>query len=461
MKLKQIIILGLIVSVLGAVLIIKNNRKIEEVQEQEYSSLDFLSSLGEVCRLTIYKGSSSQSQPLILKKAGDKWAAESFYNVGVKKERIDPVLEIFKTSHVELRSSSDSNLADFWIDDEKGLHVEAIDSGNQHLHFIVGLKRAGDSAGFIREKGSAKTYLVDANILSKFGIWDEAEEAKLSPAFFYDLRLLDFNEEKAVYLSINRTAAGLAAADVYSSVDESGSKKWAFRRGGLPFDLDAAKVKKFLKDIVKKSGSEIKAAEENVDYGFSNPGWELIVGIEDVPLRLIKGKFINEEVKNQVYMQVGPAPVAYIVSEDVFKSIDKDDSYFFIDNPLRVNEEKLESITIYEKKNVRRFVCEESADGRKWVLSGSKEPLADDKAKSMMEAVKKFKAEHLLFDIKEIAQKSDSGFSVKAKDKEEIFIDIFPPIEKHGIKIYPVLKRGTSVYFAISEEVYQDIFRKT
>ncbi|MBU1122680.1 MAG: DUF4340 domain-containing protein [Candidatus Omnitrophota bacterium] len=458
MKVKQLIILGIIVVILGAVLIMKKHRPVREVEVQEYAAFDFLSSLEEISRLTIYKG-EGQSDSIILAKVKDKWLLESFYNVGVRKERMDALLEMFTTSKGELRSRSKSNLPDFWIDDKRGLHIEVQTPDNQKSHIIVGLKKAGYRGGFIRESGSASTYLVDDNILSKFGIWEDKENAELKSDFFLDLVFLDFDANNVISFSVNRIDDDNAAVGVYSSTDEnSGQRRWMFKRKDLPFDIDAAKVKKYLKDIRKKSGSEIVVVDPATDYGFSNPEWELTVEVNQSPKRIIVGKFLNEEAKQQRYLQVAGAPIAYVVSSHVLDMINKDDSYFFIDNPLRIESERVEYLTVETQEKKNKFLQREEESGKKWFLEGQNESLSDDQINKVIDVLKKFKVEELMFDEKEVGKKSISQFSIKQQGKEEVFIDVYPPVEGQSVKIYPAQRRGDAVYFVISEQTYQDIF---
>jgi hypothetical protein len=492
MKLKQLIILFVIVVILGGLVMLKKYREPKELEIAEYVELKFQpgedEDLDQVSRVTVYKGEENKEDPVILVKTEKKrWQVESFYNVGADKDKVKSLIGTLSALEGELRSSSAKTFKDFAISDEKGIHVELEDSDGEKRAVVIGLESIGYRGNFIRKAGSSETYFVDRNLLSKVGIWGNAKEAELEEKFFFDLTFLEFDEDEISSFSIARYEDNnpIYASRIMRSIEEETEKRrWAFVRDDLPFDIDASKIKTFLKDIQKKRATEVVAFEEDFDYGFDKPVWELFAEREDrEPLKFIGGKFKDDD-SNQLYMREKDASVVYLVSDYIFKEINKDDGNFFINNPLRIADNEVEEIITQRDKQKKRYfkkeeivkkevpvaeieegevveeVVEEVKEEEivtKWVLEGEEEVEKEEAARNLINELRKLNVEGLMLDRAKVSKKSKEWISVKSKDKEEVIVDVYEPLET---KMYPAKLRGSEVIFTISEQTYQNIFEK-
>ena len=127
---------------------------------------------GSIQRIRAWLG-THPDEALELERSGDGWVVASKWGWEAKKAQVDQVLEDLENLKGEKRASSSEVLADFQIDDESGLHLEALGSGGSSLvHVVVG-KSAPGGGGFIRRAGSNDVYLTQAGLRSTFGIWSD------------------------------------------------------------------------------------------------------------------------------------------------------------------------------------------------------------------------------------------------------------------------------------------------
>lgn len=470
MKIKQLIILFVIVLLLGGAIFLKNYRFSQPIEEQEYKKLEFVSALGEIQTLSVRKGSSDSEEKFSLSKGDkDNWRVESFDNLKAKDDRVEALIKSLRALEGELRSISKDNIGDFLIGDDAGIRIDAQDKDGQESSIVVGLKTAGFGGSFIREIGSHKVYLAAENILSKLGIWQESADVVLKPEFFYDLQMLEFEEGEVSSFTVERKEGEslVEVCNVFMSIEEgSDIRRWSFSRQDIPFDVDASKIKKFLAEVKKKSANEIISDEQGQDYGFDNPVWRM--SIDNTVI--LAGNWQNDE-QSKIYMKKEGSKSIFVVSKYIFESIDKDDSYFFIDNPLRIGEDT-EEIIIYSERKQKKFLQEEkeikpqdSEDGqprekeivKKWVYEGEKDSFSDSEIENIVAAFKKFKPQKILFTQEDFDKKKTEWIAVKNKDKEEIDIDIFIPIDSNK-GYFLARKRGAQLMWTISQDTYQNIF---
>ena len=89
------------------------------------------------------------------------------------------------------------------------------------------------------------------------------------------------------------------------------------------------------------------------DYGFDRPRWQMKLGLEGNQELVIKAGDEDPETK-AIYMQVTGEPVVFQLPSYNYQNIDIDDSKFFIDNPLEINPEKIEKLSLHtDTKNLQ------------------------------------------------------------------------------------------------------------
>jgi len=142
---------------------------------------------GSVQKIKAWVGALPDSS-VELSRNGDGWVVSSRYGWKGKKDLIDRLLEDVKGMRGELRSSSDAVLADYQIDDKKGMHLVGLGaSGAEVFHVIVG-KTSMRGGNFVRRVGSNNVYLCEASLRSPFGLWGEEMKAP-DPKRWIELRV--------------------------------------------------------------------------------------------------------------------------------------------------------------------------------------------------------------------------------------------------------------------------------
>jgi hypothetical protein len=114
-----------------------------------------------------------------LKRAGEGWEVASRYGWKAKDDLVTRLLDDITDLKGEKRASNKAEiLADFQIDDEKGLHVTAKASGGTELfHIVVGESAERGSGSFVRKQGSNDVFLTPAGLRSSFGVWGDDPKA--------------------------------------------------------------------------------------------------------------------------------------------------------------------------------------------------------------------------------------------------------------------------------------------
>lgn len=471
MRGRQFIILSVIIIVLTGSVVWKRFYMTHRRAEANYDSFKFSFNLiSEIYRIVIYKGNKGESSPVVLGFINGDWRIKSDCWLKINDKLLKEISIALSFIEGELRATSDTIFSNFAIKDEQGLHLEIEDKVQGKKHFIIGLKRS-EGGVFIREAESANTYFVKADLLSLFGIPIGYEDRPLSTDFFLSRKFfLPVNEATKIIIK-KKIKDGSDLIEVCRLKNNGGvySGLWNVIREDLPFDIDFLKIEKFLKYIGGELPIKPICIEKDFDYGFDDPCWELQIQINNCKEKalcafsLISGKFQGGKRSFQYMMYRIPIKEksGLIVPEDVFAMLDKDDSSFFIDNPLKVEEKTLAEAVVSLKKGTKRLY---KKDTQQWFLKGEREPLSESEVEAFLAPFKYFKVEKLIFDEElNVCYKDKNSkeyFLLKYKNGEEIIIDVYDPINgEYGQILYPAKKRNSPVIFAVSEYTYQHIFK--
>ncbi len=110
---------------------------------------------------------------VVLERAGDGWQVASRWGWTAKTDLVKQLLRDLSDLTGEVRSSDPKVLADYEIDDEKGLHVVAAGSGGSEIFHLVGGKTAAAGGAFVRREGSNAVFVTRSSLRSSFGVWGE------------------------------------------------------------------------------------------------------------------------------------------------------------------------------------------------------------------------------------------------------------------------------------------------
>lgn len=125
---------------------------------------------------------------VVLERAGDGWQVASRWGWAAKSDLVQQLLDDLAGLKGEKRSSDEKVLADYQIDDAKGLHVVGTSSGGTEMfHFVAG-KTAAAGGSFVRRAGSNDVVLTRSSLRSTFGAWGDAPKVP-DPKRWIDLQI--------------------------------------------------------------------------------------------------------------------------------------------------------------------------------------------------------------------------------------------------------------------------------
>ncbi|MFH1867514.1 MAG: DUF4340 domain-containing protein [Candidatus Omnitrophota bacterium] len=431
MKLKQIIVLGIIfVSLLG-VLFAKKIFMRPETEDAEYKKLQISFDASDIYVIEAKKG---KDLPVLrIEKKEDDWFLTSHWSIRARVSRIERLFSELPEILGEQRSSSEEFFTDYAISDDKALSITLFDKeGEIKEKLFIGLKKPSEDSSFLRRGDSKDVYLINKDIFQFFGIYGDPEKEELSAKWWMELIISKISDDLAedidslkVVRSIDE--GNVAAVDIKKEVDpEKELNQWVSPGKELPFDIDAQKIKRFIKGMNNRRGREAKdPAGEG--YGFGEPFAVLTFGVrEKEPMEIIVGG-IADEAKGCRYMRT-PEGFVYVVDNNALKNIAIDISSFFVDNPLRISKGELKSIKIKstgETADLDEKLIDKNAKYIKRIEGLYIEAVALDKkyakgikgsAKNIVDIKKKDASS-----IKLYGKREDDKFLIQVEGRPEVF----------------------------------------
>jgi hypothetical protein len=259
-------------------------------------------------------------------------------------------------------------------------------------------------------------------------------EEKIEPKLesWVNRKILDFDVDKINSIKIvkkekNKSITTLILKRIE---EEKGTKKWITEEES-PFKIDARKIKNHLKRL--KNLYALRAVQPNKEYGFDDPYLVLTLEEENNKINLLVGDLVDKE-KQSRYIKT-PKGFPFVISEYTLKEIDVDLSKFFIDNPLRIDKEKIENLTV---KSLRKKV------------ELNKEKIK--KNKDYLEKLKKFRVEKLVRN-KKLKIPTPYYLEITYTDKSRLTLYV----KKEGEEYFAKLKDHPQV-FVISQDTFKNIF---
>jgi len=439
MKLKQIIVLGVIFLVLLGILFAKKIFVKPEIEDSEYKNLEISFDPSSIYAIEIKKAQDRTA--FRLEKKGDEWAVPSQWNIKAKKKKVEGLLSELRSLQGELRSSSKELLSDYGISENESFSISLLDKAlTPQQKLVLGIKRPSSEGSFLRKATSNNVYLVNKDIFAIIGIYGEPKESTINANDWADLAILKFDTEKidSVKVSKSETERQVLVVDIKRTLDpEKKLMNWAGAEAKPLFDLDATKIKNFLRKINDLYAT--KAVDpEGQNYGFDKPFIRITLGSADGPAELMVGNLVAAD-KTDRYLKTSKGCV-YIVSQYIIKDLDIDMSKFFIENPLRVDKDKVQSITVvFDNKSIiiDKDLIEKNID--------------------YINKLKTFAVEELLFDEKYAKGIEPPGpYSLKMAMKDGATLTLDVKKEEGGRYVGRVSERPG--VFVINKNIFEKVF---
>jgi len=439
MKLKHIIFLGVIFLILLGALSAKKFFMKPEIETTEYKSLKISFNPSGIYAIRIKRAENEEL--LKIEKKDGEWFMPSKWNMRARKEKIDNLIKDISNLRGELRSSSKNVFSDYGISDEEAVSIVMLDKEQKPLQgFLIGLEKAGYGSSFLRKSGSAEVYLVDKDILSLIGLYGDPKEATVNMNNWIDLSITKFDPEKIESIKVTRKEKGrkVVTVDIEKVLDaEKNLKHWVATGKKPIFDIDAKKIRDFLKSVNDINASEaVDPKGEN--YGFEDPFLYVALEKEKESIELVLGN-ATEKGGEDRYLRTSEGHV-YVLRRYAVNRLNIDISKFFIDNPLRIDADKLQLLTV--KSAEKTIVLDKNTIAKN----------AD-----YIDKIKKFQVEKMLFAEKtQGSLKTPSEYSIEIEKQNGDIVAI--DIEKAKDGIFLAQLRGTPEIFTISKNVFDKIF---
>lgn len=460
MKRKQILILVVLLIALAVGIVIKQTQKVPELSTEEYAPLDLSFDTSKAIKLEILKGKDEKLVDLA--KTDGNWQVVNFHNARADRNKIENLFKAITGAKGEVRGKDKNLFSDFGIADEAAYQIVISsetpsptplprvgeDKGEGVLiHFYLGTKKPAYGSVFLRQGDSESVYFVATDLFGQIGLYEDPAKVAPKSDYWASSNLVDFPVDDVNQVQVTKfeKGAGIELAHVSRQTDPNdlSKKKWQFARNNSPFSIDSEKIKQFLNSL--KTLSALKVLDPKAqNYGFDQPRSSLKLGLEGGKEILIKVGSVNPGT-NARYISVSNEPVVFELSDYNAKSLEIDDSRFFVDNPLGVDPEK-----------ITKFVIK--LGQKEHVINHKEKP--SEIAKNYLSNLKTFTVSRLLFKSDEV-KKADASpsqiLTLYPEAGEPIVLKVGVALSDQP-KEYAARTSGDSIPLAITEAQYKAIF---
>jgi len=343
MKPRQIIILAAIFLLLLSAAIMKKVLVRPQLESIEYKALQISFEPSDIYKIEINR----QKDILKLERRPSDWVITTQWGIRARNGKVDDLMKTLRQLDGELRSNSSDLLADYAISDDAAYSVKLIGKDDKPVEtLLVGTKKIGPDSSFLRKEASNAVYLVNSDLLAALGIYGEPKDMKLDPNSWIELSICKFNADSIDSVKVIKPEGGFEEVlmDVKKVMDpEKKLMRWESASGKTIFDIDAAKIRSFIKGLAGVYASKA-VAPEGEGYGFDKPYLAVRLGSAEGPVEMLVGSTIASD-KTDRYVKSGP--YVYIVPQRLIsKNLETDTSRIFIDNPLRIEKDNVETVAI-------------------------------------------------------------------------------------------------------------------
>jgi hypothetical protein len=442
MKAKQLLSLIVVFLIIAGVFFAKKSFIKQDIELEEYKKLeiDLEPSVVSEIKIDSPKGESVN----LIEKEGS-WILASKWNLRAKGYKVEELLKGLNNLSGEIRSTSKALLDDYAISEDKAYTITLSTESSQLQKFLIGNKRPSSDSSFLRKDDSYNVYLVNENIFSLLGVRGDGEGASLDQDFWVELSLLQVEIDKVESLQIVKISekSTLVSTSIKKELDaEKNLKRWIIVGDYNPiFDIDASKIKNYLSQLAGMRA--MKAVERGKEgYGLEVPFLRIFLVEDGKEKELTVGSLVSEQSKDR-YVSTSEGNV-YVLSGSIVQSIDIDISKFFIDNPLRIEKERLKSVTVSLPAGktiiVTKDLIEKNAD--------------------YIGKLKRFCVEKVLFDdgsLKGLVGAGEYKLTIVKEDESSVILNVKEKaIEEGGFLTW--LDGAEDRPFIIENKVFEDIF---
>lgn len=356
MKLRSLIILLAAFIALVSVVFVKRGMEppvptTEEMADIVPSSLN-LENLHEV----VFRFGATETHVHLIKEEGH-WKVKSLYDVSADENALAAFLKKIDTLQGEWRSSDAGLFEDYGIADASGVHIVLSREGGAVVHLVVGLKRAGWPANFIRHRDKNEVYLVGEDLLAEFGLWAEPKAEDFNTEKWMDKQIVRFEPQDVTAFQIVETRQGVEKMwlDLALKTDDD-KTKWESALS-YAFGLSAAKIKNQLQNLLNLRAFKVVAADTTGAFGDSF--WRVELKLRDGrQIALLRGS--KDKEGSHYYVKVAE-DYDFLVPVPVFDNLVRNSGDIFIANPLEITEEGIAGVEIQDVTAKKKFSAVKAA----------------------------------------------------------------------------------------------------
>lgn len=353
MKFKNLIILLTVFIVLIGIVFVKKGMEPTVATTEEMTDLITPSLNLENISEALFRFGTTETKVHLLKEE-DTWKVKSLYGVYADENVLGAFLRKIDDLRGELRSGDAALFGDYGITDEEGIHILINGEGGNTVSLVVGSKRAGWSANFVRLQDKNEVYVVEDDLLAEFGLWGEPQAGHFNADKWVDKQIARFDPKDVIALRISE--GNEAAEKVWLDLElrtVADKRKW---ESALPYalGLSATKIKDRLENFFNMRASRVVAADLSdapVD-SFWKVEWKLEDGRQ---ITFLRG---NKEKDGYNYYVKTAEGHHFLVPVSTWDNFVSGIGDIFISNPLEIKDEAVTRVEIQDLIARKKFVAD-------------------------------------------------------------------------------------------------------
>ena len=326
MKLRKLIVLGVLFLALVATVIVKRaaqSRSASRSEESAFSTEKVLEKAFAPSFASEFIIRIDGKEHLFRKDTNGLWKAVSRFGARARKDFIEDLLKKMEVLSGELRSEERSLVKDYGLTDDEAIHFIIKGSDAKMLaHLLLARERSQGSANFVREAGSGRVYLTDTDLLMKLGSFMKG--IPVNDRSFIDLKLADL--QAAEVSRIELTNAGQETLVVTKRPAE-GDKTEGWVSG--PDELKTEKIVSWITALNNLTASDTVDPAAYPESTAQKP-WILIESVKAGQPSVIRIRSAAgpRDAKSSV-LCVDPDGICYEVPDDRLTELKKDPKQVF------------------------------------------------------------------------------------------------------------------------------------
>lgn len=356
MKFKNLMILLAVFVVLMGIVFLK--KRMEPVVPTTEETVDIIAGSVDLESLSeaLFRFGTTETKIHLVKEEG-RWKVKSLYGVYADEDVLGTFLKKIDDLRGELRSGEAALFGDYGITDEEGIHILLNGKDGTAVSLVVGSRRAGWSANFVRLRDKNEVYAVEDDILAEFGLWGDPQAGNFNADKWVDKQVVRFDPKNVIAFRISQgnEAAGKVWLDLeLGTVDDK--KKW---ESSVPyaFALSATKIRDRLQNFLNMRASTVVAADTSDTWG--NSSWKVEWKLEDGgQITLLRG---NKDKDGYHYYVKAAEGYHFLVPVSTWDNFVSSSGDIFVSNPLEIKDEAVTRVEVQDLIAKRKFAVQKTA----------------------------------------------------------------------------------------------------